>query len=122
MSGTKLDLTEFTGTEHYYNYQRSKLTDGIKYMAEVAGAYWLIDVILSHQSNVIGENFQVWELKLKENNPELFKGRNSSHYAVITCDDGNGNEIAKQYIPYTDFPQDIKIYYIDKVMLLPSEY
>ncbi len=49
---TETDLNQFTGTECYYAYLVGlKLTDGVKFMADKAGAYWLLDIIASYQLN-----------------------------------------------------------------------
>ena len=68
-------LPHFTGTEEYhrmrYPWLRKDflLTDGAKYLADKAGliggtAYWLIDIIASHQTNkkVAAQGFQTWKL------------------------------------------------------------
>ena len=68
-------MPHFTGTEEYhrirYPWLRKDflLTDGSKYLADKAGliggtAYWLIDIIASHQLNhkVASEGFQTWKL------------------------------------------------------------
>ena len=68
-------LPHFTGTEEYhrmrYPWLRKDflLTDGSKYLADKAGliggtAYWLIDIIASHQTNkkVAAQGFQTWKL------------------------------------------------------------
>ena len=68
-------LPHFTGTEEYhrmrYPWLRKDflLTDGAKYLADKAGliggtAYWLIDLIASHQTNkkVAAQGFQTWKL------------------------------------------------------------
>lgn len=115
---TKADLAEFTGTEQCYRhpiFKSTLYTDGVKYVAERAGAYWFIDEIAFHQSHplVKNEEFQVWTLtvNLKEST------------ALLTCDDGNGHIIYTKQIGYTDFPLDeIKILVTDKVILLPGEY
>jgi hypothetical protein len=40
-----------------------------------------------------------------------------------TCDDGNGNIVFTKEIEHTDFPLDeIKLYFADNVIHLPSEY
>jgi hypothetical protein len=42
-------LSHFTGTEHYYRLNRRCLiTDVGKYLADEAGAYWLLDVAASY--------------------------------------------------------------------------
>jgi len=110
------DLAQFTGTEHHYRYSplfRTKLTDGAKYVADEAGAYWLMDIISSMQldTRIRNEEFQVWELTV------------TGVSGVVACGDGNGNEIYTQSIEYTDFPlSHIKFYFDDDVIMLPSEY
>src|ERR1700730_15173147 len=45
---SKDDLTQFTGSEHWYRHAMVRdvlYTDGVQYVAETAGAYWLIDEI-----------------------------------------------------------------------------
>lgn len=51
MTTKQLDLSPFTGTEHWYKHWLGGLlyTDGVKYVADQAGAYWLIDAIASYQ-------------------------------------------------------------------------
>jgi hypothetical protein len=46
---TQIDLSQFTGTENYYRHPFGKalFTDGVKYFAETAGAYWFIDIFPS---------------------------------------------------------------------------
>src|SRR5882757_828930 len=42
------ELAQFTGTEHWYRHALNRnvlFTDGAKYVADQAGAYWLLDEI-----------------------------------------------------------------------------
>jgi len=113
------ELRQFTGTGHYYKYMFNiVLTDGTKYLADRAGAYWLMDVVASWQTakKVACEHFQLWKLDVKEDKK-----------ATVLADDGNGNEIARQKIPYTDFPlRSQRLYLVNdgryRVLMLPSEY
>ena len=110
---TASDLEQFTGTEQYYKHWMGlHYTDGVKYMAEVAGAYWLLDIIASYRRR---EPLQIWTLKVN---------RESEPMAVVTMREDAGEPVkVRQEIPYTDFPLDeIKLYLIDGVILLPSEY
>jgi hypothetical protein len=114
----ELDLRYFTGTQNYYVHEigvlKILLTDGCKYVAEEAQAYWLFDIILSYQmhANIRNEAFQHWELKKQLHGEWL-----------ITCDDGNGNILAKKKISYSDFPlQLVDFYLVDGVCMLKSEY
>jgi hypothetical protein len=60
------DLCQFTGTETWYRhsmYRNVLYTAGVQYLAEKAGAYWLIDIIAIAQRmkpRVRAEGFQVW--------------------------------------------------------------
>jgi len=113
-------LLGFIGSECYYPYLFAKLTDGTKYLFDSCGAYWLGDLILSYQntkvikSNRMLKNFQIWELDV---DLEEQKG-------VVTCKaDSHLPPVIEQDIPYTDFPlREIKLYYVDNVILLPREY
>jgi hypothetical protein len=120
------NLPHFTGTQSYtnlrYPWLRSRflLTDGAKYLAETAKAFWLMDAIASHQTNklVAAEPFQYWKLAVNEKNQ-----------ATLTCTDGNENALVRQDIPYSDFPLSEITLYAEQsdylaglVLMLPSEY
>jgi len=115
-------LAHATGTEHYWrafpDNDNFLLTDGVKDMAEICGAFWLITAVFSWQckEKVRKEPFQVWILRFNDKT----KGDN----AILICEDGNNIELARQEIEYTDFPipEGIKLYLSDGVLLLPSEY
>jgi hypothetical protein len=117
MTLTATDLAQFTGTEYWYKhplFPGYTYTDGVRYVAREAGAYWLIEAILSHQLSpqVNREPFQTWTLT-----------RIETSKAVLVCEDGNGNQVTRQDINYTDFPlPKITMYLTDRVLLLPSEY
>jgi hypothetical protein len=107
----------FTGTTAYYVHApRVVLTDGAKYLAEHAQAYWLMDAIASYLPALVNrEHFVVASLAVK------------SQSALLWITDGNYKDIASQRIPYTDFPiQDITLFacWSDDcwVLMLPSEY
>ena len=67
---TPADLRQFTGTEqwHRHSFVRTVLyTDGATYVAETAGAYWLLDDIAFAQrgdKRVAAEAFQLWTLRV----------------------------------------------------------
>jgi hypothetical protein len=117
MEDLKHELAQFIGTEKYYYHAigHFNYTDGIRYLAEKAQCYWLLDLIGSYQLNVKIRKipFQLWELKV-----------NKDSSAVATMkEDSDQPVIIKQAIPYSDFPINyIKFYFIDSVLLLPSEY
>jgi hypothetical protein len=115
---TEADLRQFTGSEHWYRHglvPHILFTDGAKYLADAAGAYWLLDEIaLAQQFNarVAAEAFQLWTLTVKPDQT-----------ATLACEDGNGKTVFAKAIAYTDFPlPEIRLYYTDCIILLPSEY
>ena len=107
------ELRNFTGTEQYYGYLGFRFTDGIKYLTEKANCFWLLDIIGSYQHKLKEIPFQVWTLKVNEDKTAV----------VEMKEDTNQPLMVKQKIEYTDFPmQEVKLYYIEGVLLLPSEY
>ena len=114
---TDLNLNDqfkgFYGTENYYKHFGGVLTDGIKAMAERFKAFWLIDVVFSYQNkknNLIP--FQVWEIT-----------STGEKATVEMKEDTNKPILVSQKIGFTDFPEGkLKMYLIDNVLLLPSEY
>ena len=113
------DLAHFTGTDRYHLHRLNSetkiyLTDGCNYVRTKLNAYWLFDLIISWQlkTKVQEAPFQVW--KLAKQNDETW---------LCQCEDGNNNVLAFQRIEFSDFPLDeIKIWVVDGVALLPSEY
>lgn len=109
------DLNQFTGTEAYHRLTMLwplKCTDGVKYVADEAGAYWLVDIVASYQPQLQDQEFQQWILTV-----------NPDHSATVICTDGNEKELIRQKLEYTDFPlPSITFYCIDNVLLLTSEY
>lgn len=112
-------LSHEIGTLNYWKIFPSDnapvITDGVKRMAEMCGAYWLLTEIVSAQikEKVKKEPFQVWILKLIE-----------SDSAVIDCENGNNKKLLSKKIPYTDFPlpEGIRLYLSNGVIMLTSEY
>ncbi len=98
------NLSNFYGSENFYAagplFRGSCFTEGMKYIAEKASAFWLIDAILSHHKTnkalQAKHEEYFWKLTLNEDDDG----------ARLVCEDGNGGELASQDIPYTDFPLD----------------
>lgn len=121
---TQFDLDQFRGGDEKYAHwlRRLVFTEGVHYMANRAGAFWLIDIIASYQihkkvkSNKRLQEFQLWELKVKTDKD----GRKS---AVVTLREDTGEPVViRQKIEYTDFPLDyIKLYVEGDTLMLPSE-
>ncbi|GAB0120057.1 DUF6876 family protein [Acidisoma sp. 7E03] len=109
-------LAMHTGTERWFKHwsQRLIYTEGVRFLAEHGSAYWLIDLVASWcaESALRGEGFITWKLLV-----------NDDRSAVAIAEDGNGRELTRQAIPWTDFPLDeVQLYLIDGTLLLPSEY
>ena len=111
-------LPRFSGTEHWYRHslnRRMTFTDGVKYLADAAGAYWLVDEIALRQIKpaVRAQEFQVWKLAKNK----------SGNGATLTMEDGNKHVCHTARIPFTDFPlPEVTLWFADNVILLPSEY
>lgn len=112
------DLAHFTGSEQFFRHALNRsviYTEGVQYLAEHGGAYWLIDEIALAQRYVpavAAEEFQLWNLSVAEDRT-----------AILACEDGNGGGVFTKAIEYTDFPlTEIKLYYTNGTLLLPSEY
>ncbi len=118
-------LAGFTGSSEFFWHALPGVphaflyTEGVRFVAERAGAYWLLDLIGNHQlhQHVRRESFQKWRLvvDLEENT------------AGIVCDDGDGTWLTGQRLGFTDFPlRELDLFFINdgfrKTLLLPSEY
>ena len=111
------DLTQFTGSEHWYRHglvRQVLYTDGARYVAETAGAYWLLDEIALAQRSewsVKAEPFQVWTLTVQDS------------AGTLTCEGGDGRRVFKKAIPFTDFPAEgVTLWFCENTILLASEY
>lgn len=108
-----IDTSQFTGTSTWWRHPLNlsvTYTDGARHVAEKGKAYWLLDrIALSKPRNT---NFQVWNLEV-----------NDDSTATITVTDADDNLIETIELVYTDFPPPgVKLFFIDNVILVPSEY
>ena len=119
-------LNQFSGTENYYNdFLGLKLTDGTAYLSQVCCCGWLVSDISAVYS---------FEPKIKENRKEnnflicCLNINKSEKTAVLTIKEDTDSPILyTQKYTYTDISKyysgdEIKLYLIDGVLLLPSEY
>ena len=117
------DLGHFSGTEGYYRHRvlgqiSVLLTDGAKYVAENAGAWWLMDLaaISGRQWLLEGDGFATLTITATEQGT-----------ATIKVTDGNENVIEEQHIEFTDFPEGSVTFFLSPhldefVFYLRSEY
>jgi hypothetical protein len=116
---TPEQLHRFTGTENYHAnplYPAMKYTDGVKFFATEASAYWFLDIVGTeyHPIQTRGEPFIVVEMQVTHNT------RNK--VANIRVTDGGSRTLAVRRIDYTDCPQGFWKFYLENdVLSLPSE-
>ena len=118
---TRLDpaiMAQFTGSENYYRHSLARkvlYTDGAKYVAETAGAYWLLDEIAINNMGLpllAKEEFQVWILTVRPD-----------YTGTLTCEDGNENTVFTKELEFTDFPEEgVTLWFQNNTIFLPSEY
>ena len=109
------DLRMFDGTAHWYRHPfNSNLlyTDGTKFFAEKAGAYWFLDIVATELADLMEtEEFMVIALDVKGTS------------ATITAGDGNGNDLWQREISFTIAPDGVwKFFFANNVLYLPSEH
>jgi len=106
-----------TGTTAYHRFSPIPgfpvVTDGVIAFAGAGSCFWFLDIIGSHQSDErLDPEFQVWALEV-----------NLEKYSGVVRGFNDAELIITQEIPWTDFPLDeVKLFLIDGVILLPSEY
>ena len=112
-----VELQKFIGsTTLYKHWLGCKYTEGIKHLADETNCYWLLDAIFSYQTKQFLSNpklreFQIWHLRVKNQS------------GTLICEWDTNQEVLRQEIEYTDFPlSHIKLYLIETILMLPSEY
>jgi hypothetical protein len=117
---TESDLAGFIGGGVLYRHPLLNIqyTEGVQYMAQKAGAYWLIEAIAFWQKSPavkddpMLQEIQFWKLIVRED-----------HSATLICERDSGNVAVTQEIPFTDFPlANFQLYCQGGILLLPSEY
>lgn len=109
-------LREFSGGDEFYRHalnRRMLYTQGMRYFAENAGngAYWFMDIVATELMEIHQrEEFMSIHLLSKEGT------------ACIVADDGNGNEVYRRNIEYTDCPEgDWNFFLENNTLYLPRE-
>lgn len=124
MSLKQSDLKNFYGTEqHYYLplFPQFHYTDGVRHVMLEGAAVWLVtDIFAFQQKPAIKKYrqrnyFQSWTLKTEPGE--------GMRQGVLTCEDGDYNELFRHEYTQTDFPlQEIELWLEHNVLLLPSEH
>jgi len=112
---TLKELGNFSGTQQYFRlspfFKDAVGTDGIRYIM-TNGYSWLVsDALAVIHMKIRDQPFIVVKLTLKEDR----KG-------TVTYTDGNKKVLAKQHYEYTDAKKEVKMYFTNGVLMLPSEY
>lgn len=107
-SSLLVQLRHFTGSERFYRHLLNRqvvFTEGVRFLAEQAEAFWLIDAIASYfgspemraamSSDPRLNSMQFWTLTVTDGRGELEMEADADEPAAITQD-----------VPFTDFPLD----------------
>ena len=122
VSEIKEGLQHFHGTEMFYSIPllKTRFTDGLKYLANVADCFWLItDTSVIAKSLMNRSEFITIDFKKLSAEERLNKGFD----AIITYSDGNNTILEKQGYRATDFPLDeLRLFFVNNSLMLPNEY
>ena len=103
------DLQQFTGSESIFRHPlnpKVAYTEGIQYLAEKAGAYWLVDAIASHLGTKQHTDAAECDPRIDYLHFwSLHKGANHSATLFAKADSPEEPFIVQQ-IDFTDFPLD----------------
>jgi hypothetical protein len=116
------ELEHFTGTEHYYRHALARgvvYTDGVKYFADKAGAYWLLDIVATELPKFVLKHRIIFvTCSVKSGKAKL----------SANADAGKSN-LWERDINFTDCPEGDWLFYMagggdahQVVILLPTEY
>ena len=117
------ELRNFYGTEHYYRHMPGLvITDGVKFLADEASAYWLLDMVWSYLPVLRKTDDTFFVVVLTKEGV-----RDPGAIFSIQDDIPPNQTYAQQAIDHTDFPLDeIKMYLAASedgfVLMLTTEY
>lgn len=118
----KEGLQHFHGSEMFYQIPliRTRFTNGLKYLANVAECFRLItDVSVIAKSLLNRSHFITIDFKRLSEEEQDYTG----YEAEIIYSDGNGNIFEIHRYNFTDFPLDeLRLYFVDNTLMLTSEY
>lgn len=116
------DLAHFTGTEHYYRHALARgvvYSDGVKYFADTADAYWLLDILATELPKFVLKHRIIFvTCSVKDGKAKL----------SANADEDEPN-LWERDIHFTDCPEDDWLFYMagggdahQVLIMLPSEY
>ena len=99
---------------------KARYTEGVKYLAEQAQCHWLItDTAVVCKSLKNKSTFIV--ILFKRNSTSVQERTHKE--AKITYANGNGIILYEQEYEFTDFPLDeLRLFFVDDMLMLPNEY
>lgn len=115
-------LNNFYGSQIILKHPmfNTQYTEGIQYLAEQAKCYWLI-TDASIVASTLTDQCDFITIDI-----ERFFGEDAIRNkcaAIVTYSDGNENQLYIQRYSATDFPLgQLRLYFVDDTLLLPSEY
>ena len=111
------ELRQFTGSTEFYRHFTGIMiyTEGVKFVAERARLYWLIDLIASLQPRALRDaalrEFQLWELRITDRT------------AVVMCLRDSDNEAFCVRVKLADSALNfLRLYVENSTLMLPSEH
>jgi hypothetical protein len=117
LNTTKLDLSQFYGTENYWRTHKIFApellhTDGVQYFADEAGAYWFLDIVATEYFPMT-EHESLLSIQLAVEDGK----------ADICVEDGDCKVLKQKHISLTDCPDGLyKFFLTNNVLMLTSEY
>ena len=114
---TSKHIEDFKPTAMWHRHpanSRIFYSDGIKFLADSASCWWLVDDIVSAQTfgMISASKFQIWILE-----------KTGKKSAVLRCESEHGTILFKKTVCYTEFPLPrVVIYVVGKTIMLASEY
>lgn len=111
----RADLSAFIGTETWQSHALNRnllLTDGVRYFADEAGAWWFLDIVATEVFCLhVAHPFLLITIDVRDGE------------ADIRVSDGNDLVLFERHIHFTDAPDGLwRFYLTDNLLLLPSEY
>jgi hypothetical protein len=103
---------EFNGTDNYWKHPFGLLyTDSVADFAKAYGAYWVLDVVASYLPQIKKYDFLV-----------LYFDVEDSRCLFHAKEDTDLPDIIRQEIEFTDLTVSVKLYFVDGLLMFPSDY
>jgi hypothetical protein len=118
----KADLAHFTGTEQWFRCflnRKVTYTEGVKYFAEKAGAYWLLDILATELPGLVKKHGMIF----------VSAESDGSQANLVAVRDKGEPPLWHRHVDFTDLPAGEWPLWMGEggpggtmVIMLPSEY